>query len=257
MLSCVLNPKSDFGFKTKNWIFHSEKKGFCPFFAHSDSGDCFGLRSWGSDWGEAWTQSLQIFEPRFFLQHLAGPQNQPKKKKPALHTILECKGSWTESRSRFHVSAFWPHNTKTQSLCWCVWRTQVKIFHPCTLVRAWPLNNEIKVCSVWLGWNMPHFRISAVWRSALVNAWVQRACVEGQRSKYFTPALWLHLSQSFSPKTDESDHGWAESRSHFLFSAVWQQALVNAWVHRACVEVFGGQRSKYFTPALWLQPCPN
>ena len=31
MLSCVLNPKSDFGFKTKNWIFYSEKKGFCPF----------------------------------------------------------------------------------------------------------------------------------------------------------------------------------------------------------------------------------
>ena len=74
-----LNPKSsDSGFKTKNWIFLSEDKGFCPFYAYSDSGDSFGLQSWGSDWGEAWTQSLQIFDPRYFCNTWLDPQTNKK-----------------------------------------------------------------------------------------------------------------------------------------------------------------------------------
>jgi hypothetical protein len=39
----------------------------------------------------------------------------------------------------------------------------------------------------------------------------------------------------------------------FWFQLFWQQAHVNAWVLRDCIEVFGGHRSKYFTPALWIE----
>ena len=97
------------------------------------------------------------------------PKPAKKKKNPALHTILECRGSWTESRSCFHISAVWPHNTTTTSLCWGVWRTRVKIFHPCTLVRACPPYNGIKVCSVWLGWKQVSFPYFSCFGNRLVS----------------------------------------------------------------------------------------
>ena len=106
------------GLRPKTEFFTVRKRDFAPFvFAYSDSGDSFGLQSWWSDWGEAWTQSLQMLDPRFCLPHLAGPPNQPKKKKPALHTILEytSRGSWTVKSG-----LVWKHVLFAYFSCWAI-----------------------------------------------------------------------------------------------------------------------------------------
>ena len=84
MLSCVpkwVKPKNlILGLRPKTEFFTVRKREFAPFvFAYSDSGDSFGLQSWGSDWGEAWTQSLQTFDTRYFCNIWLDPQTSKKK----------------------------------------------------------------------------------------------------------------------------------------------------------------------------------
>ena len=63
----------------------------------------------------------------------------------------------------------------------------------------------------------------------------------------------LHSGLSFAPQQrNESVLSVAGLKAGLIsiFQLFWHQARVNALVWKACIEVYGGQRSKYFTPAL-------
>ena len=68
--------------------------------------------------------------------------------------------------------------------------------------------------------------------------------------------LYLHSGLRFAPKQwNQCVLSAAKLKAGLssIFQLFWQQARVNAWVLRDCIEVFGGHRSKYFTPALWIE----